>query len=687
MLALFLLLAFAETPAGMPHYIATPGSQRGPMIAANDEGFFAVWEDSRSNGGGGIYGTRLTADGRPLDPRGIRIAHSSVGRLQALVWSGERWLVFTDRFDGIVHCIAIDRDGVVEAPQIAGDTHLSGVATNGRKTMLLSLAPVVYTLTLTVFDSRGSVMGRKELPVFRGDGDGARILSNGDGFFIWFPTRNGVNQGAIGMRLDANGDPLDAQMRVLATSAVVSPEVVSDGRDYLLYGSVLGDSGTALRRIGGNGTVGPLSSRPQRPGGLLWTGDHFACFRKSDSGTFEVSSWDRDGNEIRPARAFYTPSARSIYGFAAAANRSGMMLLWSEGIISDIDDEDVAAMAVDAHTNIAQSKQSISINAANQIPTGIAAGPNSFAVAWQEPTDDAIWTATGFHRRHDAYVERLDASGRPLAVVRLTTDASSGTSPRVAWNGHDYDVAWLEPGAIRTNVNSLTTCADDLDLAAGGNVSLLVWTDCSSHDLLAARIGIDSVPLTITRGGAKRPRVAWNGRTFAIAWHAQSDVRLARVAPTLALLDPFSIEVQQNYPTSDQQVEVASSGTESLVVYLDEASTVKSQLLARLVGNDGRLSDPIVVATASYLHDPAVAWNDGAYVVAWWQPGAPMQTARVTRRGDVSAPTPLFNALTPRLASAGASLLVLYERPVPEFDDITRAFFQLLVPRARAVPH
>jgi hypothetical protein len=78
---LFLLLAataLAETP---PLAAAVPlsGPGYGPTfsekwtsgIATDGESYFVVWDDARRSPSKHIYGTRVSADGRVLDPAGI----------------------------------------------------------------------------------------------------------------------------------------------------------------------------------------------------------------------------------------------------------------------------------------------------------------------------------------------------------------------------------------------------------------------------------------------------------------------------------------------------------------------------------------------------------------------------------------------------------------------------------------
>lgn len=68
---------------------AAAGEQSYPAIAWNGELFLVVWEDTRNGPTTSLYGARISANGKVLDPAGFRIARSSRPQTSpSVVWTG-----------------------------------------------------------------------------------------------------------------------------------------------------------------------------------------------------------------------------------------------------------------------------------------------------------------------------------------------------------------------------------------------------------------------------------------------------------------------------------------------------------------------------------------------------------------------------------------------------------------------
>jgi len=712
--ALFLSL-FLEIPVTPPSYMSAAGTQGEPSVASNGESFFAAWSDGRD--ANGVYGTRLAADGHALDPTGIFLGS---GAHPKVIWNGRNWLVLiADPTTARITATAVNRDGRVVAPAQVIASAAAVVygtqyaATNGSKTVVAYLrydGLPFGSIEVAVLDEEGAPLaGNIRLPFTPAlNHFGISIASNGDGFFVQWFVINGANNGVEGVRLDANGFPADATPILIHSTGFIgdAPAIYSDGHDYLFAGRLNDGTNTLFRRINADGSLGTRIAQPRSSPLLAWTGDRYVMLY-GDASQYAFRALDRDGHSIDQGATVYVASDQTPNAFAMAANGTSIMLVWSQS--------DIVSMPVDARTYTPSPPSIIALTATPQEAYAIAAGGNGFAIAWQEQP------ATP---RVDSYVARVDASGDPISVTRVKHGNISTINPRLAWNGSSYDVAFLEANSIITNrlaengtlldgpgnTVSPATCANDLDVASSGDVTLLAWSDCTSGKILGLRLRngqpLDSLPLTISQHAANfatevHPRAAWNGSAFVVVWQDRiprssigapipsnyGEIHAVRVTPQLQLLDFFPIEISAS-GNSSEQPEIASSGLESLVVY-----SRNGWIEARLFANDGTLSAPIATKPSTLVHaSPSVTWNHGSYFVAWqetWFPRSDILGARVTRLGTISPSIPLAASSTkPLLATgSGGQLMMLYDRVATEplYGGVMRAFLRLLdTPRLRA---
>ena len=685
MLLLSLIFAaFLDIPLTPPSYIPAAGTKTAASIAANGDGFFAAWADGRD--AAGIYGTRIAADGHALDPTGIFLCS---GIHPKVLWNGRYWLVLSsDQSNSRIYATTVDRDGHVVTPQTLIVTAAAAVfgaqyaATNGSNTVVAYLrsdgAPY-GSLEVAVLDENGAALAvNVRLPFTPAANHFApSIASNGDGYFVEWFVFAGTNSGIEGVRLDANGTPIDTAPILIHSTAVVgdAPSIYSDGHDYL-FAALLNDfSTTLLRRINADGTLGTRIAQPQSSPLLAWTGDRYVMLY-GDASHLAMRALDRDGNSLDQGK---TISVASNQNFALAANGANVMLVQAQS--------EVVATPVDGRRYTPSPPSIIAFTATPQDASAIAAGNNGFEAAWQEAGN--------------AYVASLDANGNPLAIKRL----GQGAHPRLAWNGKSYDVAFVQPNGTLSILSP--SCATDLDLASNGDITLLVWSDCNSGRIIGLRLRdgqpLDAVPLVMSRHVTEyahevHPRVAWNGSAFVVVWQDEipsralspipatfGEIHALRLTPELTFLDFLPIEIADAAPSS-RQPEIASSGLESLIVY-----TRGNWLEARLLANDGTLSAPITTRPLPDFHsNPAVTWNAGSYFVAWQQSSFQHDTlfaARITRNGDITPSIPLAAESSKPMVASDGHLLLLYDRLATEplYGGVMRAFLRMLdAPRVHA---
>jgi uncharacterized delta-60 repeat protein len=92
-----------EVPVVAPAVIPAPEDQQSPAIAGDGAGFFVVWLDRRNHSGASwtdcdVFGARVSADGRVLDPDGIRVGRDAMwASPPAVAFDGTNYLVTWQR--------------------------------------------------------------------------------------------------------------------------------------------------------------------------------------------------------------------------------------------------------------------------------------------------------------------------------------------------------------------------------------------------------------------------------------------------------------------------------------------------------------------------------------------------------------------------------------------------------------
>ncbi|MFZ5874887.1 MAG: hypothetical protein ACOYXU_00630 [Nitrospirota bacterium] len=226
-------------------------------------------------------------------------------------------------------------------------------------------------------------------------------------------------------------------------------------------------------------------------------------------------------------------------------------------------------------------------------------------VAWSGDAHLAVWQDLRSRRNWEVYGARVRPDGTVLDPEGLAVGAGSGNRrhPRVAWSGRVFLAAWMQerPGA--------------------------------GWDIAATRIAPDGRvldPEGIVVGGGPgdqtRPAVAWNGRTFVVAWmdarRGEADLSAARVDEEGRVLDPAAIAVstaagEQGYPAVGA---TAASDGESVIVWVDKRGGGHFALYGATLAPDGRVAQPdgVALSSAPRLHMfPAAACRGTECLIVW----------------------------------------------------------------------
>lgn len=88
-----------------------PAWKSAPKVASDGEDFFVAWADARS-GSSHVYGTRVTSNGRVLDPGGkVVFGDSEYNSVSGVAWDGAHYVVASR-----LNLIRVSQDGVVVDP-------------------------------------------------------------------------------------------------------------------------------------------------------------------------------------------------------------------------------------------------------------------------------------------------------------------------------------------------------------------------------------------------------------------------------------------------------------------------------------------------------------------------------------------------------------------------------------------
>lgn len=101
---------------------AGKGNRKYPAVASNGEGFLAVWMEERPDAGWDVRGTRITTDGKVLNPNGFAIGHGKGDQAHPMVTStGKSYLVvWMDSRSGAgqdIYGARVDEKGKVLDPE------------------------------------------------------------------------------------------------------------------------------------------------------------------------------------------------------------------------------------------------------------------------------------------------------------------------------------------------------------------------------------------------------------------------------------------------------------------------------------------------------------------------------------------------------------------------------------------
>ena len=273
----------------------------------------------------------------------------------------------------------------------------------------------------------------------------------------------------------------------------------------------------------------------------------------------------------------------------------------------------------------------------------VAAGSHGYLAAWREESDGSMTVRAS----------RIDASGKYLDDLVLTTLMAIPSAPAVAGDGENWLVAWGDRGTIRgVRISSKGTVLDSPPLTLGQGESVDVQWNGSKYIVVYGSSGLFSTNVTPTGivgptmtleppPGVNRlvfrhylPALASAGDETMVAYERVQGICYlfgvihclydTRYSVHSLLLDQDGGAAAGPLKLADGGIgrpAIATDGANYLVLWADEG---------RLFGALNGLSFPV----ASNAEKPSLTFDGGDYVAAWQsKAGTAMYTARLSPSG------------------------------------------------------
>jgi len=619
---------------------SAPDNERWPVIAANGDDLFIVWDDDRFGVvSTHVYGARIDgAAGTCADPEGIPIFPASGAQSEPRVASyGDGWFVVWKHDPetwGSAEVVMAARVGAsdgavldaepIELPSPGGDVD---VASNGSELLVawmrcLSEASCTtkQVVAMRVDGSTGASLDA-EPALLRTGGEtivDVRVASNGTDFLVvWEDSLLGAD--IFASRVAADGTVLDIDPIVVVSEdwEQGAPAVESNGDGYYVAWRDNRDTGDWSRFDVYGARVTALGELLDPGGDLLVSTDQQQDLPAvaSDGDGYYVAWSDArhyyplvygtrvgaDGTVLEPGGALVSYGSNNQSFPAAASNGDVFLVAFSDYRSYPSSDRDIYAVRLSAADLSILDPAGIAITTApeDQTEASVASNGTDFFVVWaderNEITDDEIYGA-----RVDGVTGAvLDPGGVPVSLV---ADGGWGRmSPDVASNGADYFVAWSD------NRWGYDVIYGARVAAADGEV-------------------LDPSGQLLSSGGDDTfwpAKIASNGDNYLVVWRqCESEVVDG------ALVDAISGDVVASIPTLDSvgtqsfSMAVASAGGDYLAA-LAVGITTGQVRGRRLDGETGAPLDPAPIAfvTPQSVKNGLSAASNGDYYVLVWLDG------------------------------------------------------------------
>ncbi|HEX7677129.1 MAG TPA: hypothetical protein VF713_03320 [Thermoanaerobaculia bacterium] len=638
-----------EQPASAHAFGAAAGSQQTLAVASNGQMAFAVWLDQR-RGATDLYGSRLNADGVPLDPLGIVIATGATGG--DVFWNGTAFVVIGEQGPQTTFSF-VTPEGVIadrKSKQIVNQ--LTATMGTGSDTRIL----FVGDGTAMILDSQANFVTigvDLAIPFL----ESAVVAASSGSEFLILHTMPGTDRPLSADRIDRNGNFLGTADTGLTLARTGRTLALAGGPDeYLLVSRGPNDQSGFLahldktgvkKRVGNfapNDRTLRLSSPAAKPG-VVFDGAAYQIAWTTSEADGSAHTWGKSepaGNGVSsPPLSQFLSWTGTGYGVVMAKAGSSLIVITDAFRAGE-------STSIDSVVSMTSSPlhPTLSSTATLQVMPQVASSSNGYAVVWNEYGPDG--SSRLYLRR---FSQALAGAPVDAAPIEVASDPNGhAITASVAAAGDTYVIAWTSA----TSYNGDTYVFRRFSATTGS------WLDA------------EPVPLTV----AKELVLGSNGdgtlAVYSVPCQTYDRCLRARAIATDTGAALLSNETSPfNGPAFE--ISIASNGHDYLIAWNDNFCyypcdvVIPSRILALRLAADGKALDaaPLVVDGTPNSPEgiPSIAWSGNNYAVSWRRGFSSIFGAHVSSAGVTDAPRQILPAsfipLSHHLVAAGASLLLL----------------------------
>jgi hypothetical protein len=663
--------------------------QQAPAIAFDGANYLAVWQDYRGDGRHpDVYATRVSPQGRILDPEGIFVGATGASKqCPEVAFDGRNFLVswvqsasiFAARVTSLGQ--VLDQTGLfvsytgesLATPAVASDGNGSVVVwSDDRTTPDRRICAARITQDGAVLDTSGIPVGTTP-----GDNTNPAICYGGSSYLVVWDNQNYIPrvQDIRGVRLDAQGQLLDSMAIAIDTADgfQLRPSLAAGDSGWMVVWQGGWDQNWDInaRRVRANGEVRdshdiPVSRAP---------GNQVSPRITADSLGYMVTWEDWRGGiaAVYAGRLAFDGAVLDSAGIVVASDTTARstpaiasggecFIVWSDARFGT-DQANVCGCRITLNGSIVDTNAVlVSTHVNSETKPSVAFDGVNFLAVW---TDDC-----GTGPTPSLYAERISPEGTSLDTAPFPISHAPGgqTSARVAFGGSYYLVVWLDnrsgsqcvyaarvsrsgvvmdTGGIGVSPPALPDLPPDV--ASDGENFLVVWNDIyvgQDGDIRGARVSqagtlLDPAGITICNAPhwQYEPCVAFNAQNYLVAWGDERDnhmyeaaVFATRITRQGVVLDSNGVRVRSSLAYKRPPA-VASDGDDWLLVWSDKESL---GICGARVSPSGQILDSskIPLRRAPYV-PPVLRWVAPNYIVVWEQ-SSDLYGMRVNRDGEVT---------------------------------------------------
>lgn len=575
------IVPFSEKRVTAPTPDVAAFDQALARIATDGDAFLAVWIDHTLAGSGNVHGARVSSEGRRFDDEVLPIATTDADESRVgLAFGGDRYLVVWSTPTAL-RARFVARNGAMSSVfDVAALTAISrvGVAFNGNRFLVTWEA--ASTFRGATISTAGEVLKTFDIASSLATPDSAVVAANGAFHFITaivdfngVPNGNGFPSDVGVTRVDENGTVGTRVVVAPATTPVFDLNATSTATEILIgWTTAIGIPGATVRNVrvtsSGPGAIDVVPAEGLYLHDLVVDTVGFLFFYGADGTKFMRRPGARE-----PAGSVATPDTKTA--LLDSANNGVRTLVLLRGAhrigfeygpaggdlyITRLDTMEIEPLVV---------------------APGHQASPD---VASAGDVRLAVWCEyIGSDRRLGVVASRLGTD----VGIDLNADVYHPVAPRVASNGTDWLVVWIDG-------------ADVYGSRVAHNGSLL-----------------DAEPFVVAEDiyDGSDVAVSWDGTQYVVVYFrgifnrgVRTTARATRISSQGAALAELTLSDEG----PNELPAIAGHGNGSLVVWRNGTSAVRGGLLSN-GGTFTPLSFPSLIATGLR---PSVAWNDNTYLVA-----------------------------------------------------------------------